>query len=66
MLADPRARESTCRCASSPGRTGSGTHVAYRDIRDLTEAFDVASAHETIGRLGALLPQLVAEMTTGD
>ena len=45
---------------------GQRTHVAYRDIRDLSEAFDVASEHEVIGRLGALLPQLVAEMTTGD
>ena len=45
---------------------GQRTHVAYRDIRDLAEAFDVASEHEVIGRLGALLPQLVAEMTTGD
>ncbi|MDR6906950.1 uncharacterized protein (DUF302 family) [Agromyces sp. 3263] len=43
-----------------------GTHVAYRDIRDLTETFDVTSAQETIGRLGGLLPQLVTEMTTGD
>jgi len=65
MLADPRAG------IDLPLRIlawsdSQGTHVAYRDIRDLTETFDVASAQETIGRLGGLLPQLVTEMTTGD
>jgi uncharacterized protein (DUF302 family) len=64
MLADPRAG------IDLPLRIlawsdGQGTHVAYHDVRSLAEAFDLGSAHETIGKLGGLLAQLISEMTTG-
>ena len=62
MLADPRAGiDLPLRIVA--WSDGQRTHVAYREVQRLAEDFDLATAHETMGRLGALLPQLVAEMT---